>query len=216
MKTPILLAALLLSACSSGPQLPDWQLNAASATQRGSMAWLEGRTAVAEREFVLARKEVGSTGQPAQAIRVELVRCAAQVAALVFEPCGGYQALAADASSADQAYARYLAGNATSADAPLLPEPQRAVVSAASDPAAASAVAAIADPFSRMLAAGALFRANRATPDLVVHAINTASAQGWRRPLLAWLKVQLHSAEQANDTAEAARIRRRITLASNS
>ena len=61
--------------------------------------------------------------------------------------------------------------------------------------------------------AGRLMRASRATPELVTMAINTASAQGWRRAVLAWLNVQLQRAEQAGDTAEAERLRRRIKLA---
>ena len=50
--------------------------------------------------------------------RLELLRCATRVAALVFEPCAGFEALAADAAPAEQAYARYLAGQAQAADAP--------------------------------------------------------------------------------------------------
>jgi len=207
------LAAALLTACSSGPRVPDWQLNAAGATERATSAYMEGKTAAAEREFGLARNQVGSTAQPALAIRVELLRCAVQVAALVLEECSGFTPLQPDASAADLAYARYLAGRATPADTALLPEPQRAVAGAASDSAAASAAAAINDPLSRMVAAGALMRANRATPELVTMAINTASAQGWRRAVLAWLNVQLQRAEQAGDSAEAERLRRRIKLA---
>ena len=208
------LAAVLLAACGSGPRVPDWQLNAASATERATSAYLEGKTAVAEREFGMARKQVGSTGQPALAIRVELLRCAVQVAALVFEECAGFTPLQPDASAADQAYARYLACSASAADAALLPEPQRAVAAAASDTAAASAAAAITDPLSRLVAAGALLRANRATPELLTMAVNTASSQGWRRAVLAWLNVQLQRAEQAGDNIEASRLRRRIKLAS--
>lgn len=208
-----ILSAALATACSSGPRVPDWQLNAAGATERATSAYMEGKTAVAEREFGLARNQVGSTAQPALAIRIELLRCAVQVAALAFEECSGFTPLQPDASAADQAYARYLAGRATPADAALLPEPQRAVASASSDTAAASAAAAISDPLSRMVAAGALLRANRATPELVTTAINTASAQGWRRAVLAWLNVQLQRAEQAGDSAEAERLRRRIKLA---
>ncbi|MGW8393374.1 hypothetical protein [Pseudoduganella sp. HUAS MS19] len=207
------LAGALLTACSSGPRVPDWQLNAAGATERATSAYMEGKTAVAEREFGLARNQVGSTAQPALAIRIELLRCAVQVAALVFEECSRFTALQPDASAADQAYARYLAGRATPADAALLPEAQRAVAAAASDTAAATAAAAIGDPLSRMVAAGALMRANRATPELVTGAINTASSQGWRRAVLAWLNVQLQRAEQAGDSAEAERLRRRIQLA---
>jgi hypothetical protein len=208
-----MLAAVLLAACGSGPRVPDWQLNAASATERATSAYLEGKSAVAEREFGIARDQVGSTGQPEHAIRVELLRCAVQVAALVFEECARFTALQADATAADLAYARYLAGQATPADAILLPEAQRAVAAAASDTAATSAAAAIADPLSRLVAAGALFKSGRATPELLTIAVNTASSQGWRRGVLAWLNVQLQRAEQTGDTAEAARLRRRIKLA---
>jgi hypothetical protein len=43
-------------------------------------------------------------------------------------------------------------------------------------------------------------------------AVDTASDQGWRRPLLAWLTLQRTLAEQAGDTAAADRLRRRIEL----
>ena len=41
----------------------------------------------------------------------------------------------------------------------------------------------------------------------------TASAQGWRRPLLAWLGVQQRLAQQNGQAEEAARLRRRMDLA---
>jgi hypothetical protein len=47
---------------------------------------------------------------------------------------------------------------------------------------------------------------------VIVQAIGTASSQGWRRPLLAWLGVQAQRAEQAGDAEEAARLRRRIAI----
>jgi len=74
------------------------------------------------------------------------------------------------------------------------------------------AVQAIADPLSRLVGSGVLLRAGRATPQLLADAVETASAQGWRRPLLAWLGVQAMRAEQAGDTAEVQRIKRRIAL----
>jgi hypothetical protein len=43
-------------------------------------------------------------------------------------------------------------------------------------------------------------------------AVETASGQGWRRPLLAWLHVEVVRAEKAGDTAEAQRLRRRIRV----
>ena len=88
----------------------------------------------------------------------------------------------------------------------------RAAAGAGSDTAAASAVAAIKDPLSQLVAAGVLLRAGRATPALLDTAVATASDQGWRRPLLAWLGVQRLRAEQAGDTQAARRIARRMTI----
>jgi hypothetical protein len=45
-------------------------------------------------------------------------------------------------------------------------------------------------------------------------AADTASEQGWRRAVLAWLGAQALRAEQAGATEEAQRLRRRIALAS--
>ena len=43
-------------------------------------------------------------------------------------------------------------------------------------------------------------------------AVDAASAQGWRRPLLSWLLVQLQRAELSKDWQEAATVRRRIAI----
>jgi hypothetical protein len=44
-------------------------------------------------------------------------------------------------------------------------------------------------------------------------AVDTASQQGWRRPLLAWLGVQIGLAERAGQEQEAQRLRRRAAIA---
>ncbi|QBE65273.1 hypothetical protein [Pseudoduganella lutea] len=207
---PVLALSVLLAACSSGPPVPDWKMNAQSALERATGAWMAGRDLVEQNEFAHARSDIAATGKVDLLIRAELIRCAARTAALVFDECAGFAALRADASAADIAYAAYLAGQPS--DAALLPETQRAVLAAGSDTAAAAAVKAIADPLSQLVAAGALFKANRATPELIAQAIATSSDQGWRRPLLAWLNVQALRADKAGDTDEAARIRRRIAL----
>jgi len=46
--------------------------------------------------------------------------------------------------------------------------------------------------------------------------VATASDQGWRRPLLAWLGVQRLRAEQAGDAQEARRLRRRMDIVERS
>ena len=68
------------------------------------------------------------------------------------------------------------------------------------------------DPFARLIAAGVLLHRTQASPAVVEQAVETASAQGWRRPLLAWLGVQARLAEERGDAQEVARIRRRMDL----
>lgn len=210
-------AMLALSACSSGPPVPDWKLNAHSAQERSISAYLSGKDSVAQSELARARFEVGSTGKAALALRIELAHCASQVAALVFEACPGFERLRADASAPDIAYMHYLSGQRT--EAALLPEQHRAVagaLAADNDVAAATAVAAIADPLSRLVAAGSVLRAGHAAPAVLTTAVETASDQGWRRPLLAWLQAQALRAEKAGDQEAAAQVRRRIALVTES
>ncbi len=206
--------ALMLAACGNNPPVPDWRMNAQSSIERSTAAYLSGNARVEEAEYKRAREALGSTGKVDLIIRAELIRCAARVASLVFEDCAGFDKLATDASPADRAYAAYLAGRASAADAPLLPA-QHQPVAAASDAAAASAAQTITDPLSKLVASGVLLRANKATPAVLADAVETASAQGWRRPLLAWLGVQAMRAEKAGDSAEALRIKRRIDLVVN-
>jgi hypothetical protein len=213
MTTRLLLMAVVVSvltACGNTPPAPDWQMNAKASAERATQARLTGDQRVEAAEFARARREVAATGRPDLAARVELLRCAARVAALDVEPCTGFAALAADATPAEQAYARYLAGRSTAADAALLPEAHRPLAAGSAAPDAA--LAAIADPLSRLVAAGALFQRGQTTPGVIAQAVDTASAQGWRRPLLAWLKLQQARAQAAGAADEAARLQRRIDL----
>jgi hypothetical protein len=202
--------ALALVACSSTPPPPEWQMNAKGSVERAADAWLSGNSKIEAVEFARARSEVARTGRPDLLARVELLHCATRVAALDFEPCAGYEALAADAAAAEQAYARYLAGTALPADAALLPEAHRGLAGGSASPD--GALAGIQDPLSRLVAAGVLLRRGQATPGVITQAVDTASAQGWRRPLLAWLKVEQQRARAGGAADEVARIQRRIDL----
>jgi hypothetical protein len=206
-KTLLPAALLALAACSSGPKPADWQLEAKTASERGVAAYMEGNARVEAVEFARALSEVSSTGRVDLTARIELLRCASRVASLVLDPCAGFERLRADASAAERAYADYLAGRLQPQDVALLPATQRAV--AGGD---AVAVKAMTDPLSQLVAAAVLFRRGQASPQVLQQAVDTSSAQGWRRPLLAWLGVQAQLADKAGDGEEAARLRRRMLL----
>ena len=198
---------LLLAACATKPEPPSWQPTAKDALDGFTDAWLRGDSSIAATEFARARAETARTGRPDLVAQVELVRCATLAASLEFDDCPGYAALARDATPAQQAYADYIGGRWQDLNVALLPEQHRGVVSSGS-------LAGVKDPLARLVAAGALFKAGRIAPADIGQATETASTQGWRRPLLMWLGVSEQRAEAAGDSAALERIRRRIALAS--
>jgi hypothetical protein len=206
----VVMTLALLAGCAGKPRAPDWQMDAHDALERYAKASLTGDARVEAAEFTRALRALESTGQPAQVAKAELTRCALRLASLVMDACDGFERLRRDAVPEDRVYADYLAGRIAPANAPLLPPQHRAIAMGRED---AAALNAIEDPLSRLVAAGVLFRMGRASPPVLEAASATASAQGWRRPLLAWLGVQAARAEQAGANEEARRLRRRMDLA---
>jgi hypothetical protein len=207
MKTILMWAALALAGCASKPVEPSWRTNAADSLKNFTDEYLKGNTAIAALDFARARGEMASTGRADLVAHAELVRCAAYTASAVVGECDGFAPLAADATPAERAYAGYLAGRWQGLDAALLPEPHQAIARGT------GSLAAVADPLARLVAAGAMLQAGRIAPADIATATETASAQGWRRPLLTWLGIAAQRAKAAGDAAELARIERRIAIA---
>jgi hypothetical protein len=205
---PLLLAALLV-ACGSKPRQPDWLVDADGAQDRFERAYLEGKDKVAAAEFARLRDDVASTGQPGLVARAELTRCAVRVASLDFSPCTGFEPLRHDAPQAERAYADFLAGQLAPEEMKALPKEYQGIAGAGGS----AQLEKIKDPLSRVIAAGVLLRTGKADPKVLQIAADTASEQGWRRAVLAWLGAQAMLAEKNGDAAEAARLRRRMQLA---
>ena len=203
--------AASLSACASGPKPADWQLNARGAIERATAAYLQGNTRVEAAEMAKAKSEIAATGRIDLMARAELLACASRVASLVFEPCAGFEKLRQDSPPAEQAYADYLTGTLQPKDAVLLPKNQQISVSAHIDKAQ-TAITTIADPLALLVASGVALQGGRASPAVVQAAVDAASNQGWKRPLLAWLGVQRKLAEASGDTLAEARLQRRIAV----
>lgn len=191
MKIRIVLAAALAWGCAGGgPAPPEWRANLSGAMQAFERHYLGGDSALAEKEFARAKSEIGRAGRLDLLARAELLRCAVRTASLVFDDCPAFEALRAEAAPAELAYAEYLAGRGPRGDGP-----------------------ARDDALGALVLAGVRFRQLQLAPDGIAAAVETASAQGWRRPLLAWLGVQLSRAEQSGDRAAAEHLKRRIEFA---
>jgi hypothetical protein len=178
---------LLVAACGGAPPL-EWQAGAAEALQSFQRHYFAGSTELAEAEFKRARAELARTGRADLVARAELVRCAVRAAALEFDDCPGFEALRYGAGRDELAYADYLAGRGrhTAGD----------------------------DPLGRLVASSVSLRSGSINPQGIAAAVDIASEQGWRRPLLAWLGVQEKRAADAGDSETAARVRRRRELIS--
>jgi hypothetical protein len=203
---------LLLAACAGGPMPPEWETQSHASLERFRQQYLQGNSRLAERSFEQAKTAVAATGRPELAARVELVRCALATAALDSDACAGFDAIRNEATADDQAYRAFLSGQWQAQDAPRLPSQYRPIASARDEAARSRAMQQIEDPVSRLVAAGALFGVAQLSPEGLGTAVATASAQGYRRPLLAYLNVQAKLAEAAGDSAALASLRRRIDL----
>jgi hypothetical protein len=202
----------MLAGCGSNPPPPDWQGNTQSALESFEKSYLDGSTALSDLSFARARAEAARTGQPQWVARVELARCATRAAALEFDDCPAYAALKDGASPEEKNYAAFLAGDWSSVGSKMLPGQYAPLLKNG----ASTEFGQIKDPLSRLIAAGILFRQGNITPAGINVAIDTASAQGWRRPLLAWLGVELKRAEAAGDQTSIVALRQRIGLVESS
>ena len=212
----------LLAGCASGPKPADWQIESKAAIERALAAYFEGssRSSRAEAaEVARARNQLARTGQPEQLANAELLLCASRVASLDFSSegrCPAFEVLRLDATPAQRAYADYLVGRSLSAqETALLPPLQQTALRSSSLQPLQSAN----DPLALLVAAGVRLKSEEipgrfglTSSDLAL-ASDTASSQGWRRPLLAWLGVEAKNARLAGNTALAERLQRRIVLA---
>lgn len=208
----VMLALFVLGGCSSTPPPPNWKMNAVSLLEHAQQRWLEGDSKSTELALVRMRREIAQSGRIDLLARAELAACATRVASLDFSPCVGFDMLAPDAAASDQAYARFLAADWVGLDAKLLPPQYADLLGAKDDAGANQSASEIKEPLPRLIAAALLFRSGRANPATLVAAVETASERGWRRPLLAWLEVQLKRAQASGDLEATAKLQRRIDL----
>lgn len=216
MKTLLAFAGLiLLGACGSLPP-PDWKTDAADLIERYKKHALLGENTLAERYFQQAVGATGGAGRVTDTARLWLVRCATRRAMLIDDACTEYVELARlEANPENQAYYQFLTLRWDALDSALLPGQHRDLVKAA--PATRRALLARQDdPLARLLAASLLVMRQEADAATLTLATETASSQGWRQPLLTYLKVQEKRAAEQGDTVALARLAGRIKLVEQS
>jgi len=214
MKSLLALAGLvMLTACGSGgPPPPDWKTDAADFIERYKKHALLGENTLAERYFQQAVSATGGAGRVAETARLWLVRCATRRAMLIDDACTEYAELAGVApNAADHAYYQFLTLRWEAIDAALLPSQHRDLLRAPAEKRHET-LSRIADPLARLLDASLLVMRQESDALTLALATETSSEQGWRQPLLTYLKLRQQQAATQRDTAERARLTRRIQL----
>jgi len=214
MKSLLALAGLvMLTACGSGgPPPPDWKTDAADFIERYKKHALLGENTLAERYFQQAVSATGGAGRVAETARLWLVRCATRRAMLIDDACTEYAELAGVApNAADHAYYQFLTLRWEAIDAALLPSQHRDLLRAPAEKRHET-LSRIADPLARLLDASLLVMRQESDALTLALATETSSEQGWRQPLLTYLKLRQQQAATQGDTAERARLTRRIQL----
>lgn len=218
MKTRIAIASLvLLTACGSGgPPPPDWKTDSADLIERYKKHALLGENTLAERYFQQAVTATGGAGRVADTARLWLLRCATRRAMLIDDACTEYFDLARiEPNAADHAYYQFVTLRWDAIDVSLLPSQHRDLVRAPAGKRQ-EALGRIADPLARLLDASLLVMRKESDAATLAQATETASSQGWRQPLLTYLKLQEKQAAAQGNADELARLAKRIHLVEKS
>jgi len=218
MKTRIAIASLvLLTACGSGgPPPPDWKTDSADLIERYKKHALLGENTLAERYFQQAVTATGGAGRVADTARLWLLRCATRRAMLIDDACTEYADLARiEPNAADHAYYQFITLRWDAIDVSLLPSQHRDLVRAPAGKRQET-LGRIADPLARLLDASLLVMRKESDAATLAQATETASSQGWRQPLLTYLKLQEKQAAAQGNADELARLAKRIQLVEKS
>jgi predicted small lipoprotein YifL len=218
MKTLLATASLLLlAACGSGgPPPPDWKTDAADLIERYQKHALLGENVLAERYFQQAAAATGGAGRVAETARLWLVRCATRRAMLIEDACAEYAELADMApDAADQTYYRFITLRWDALDVTQLPPQHRDLLRAPAGKRP-EVLGKIDEPLARLLDASLLVMRQESDAATLEVAAETASSQGWRQPLLTYLKLQQKQAISQGNLPEQARLARRIQLVEQS
>lgn len=204
---------VVAAGCASRPA-PEWIGASYNHLESFKRHYLRGDEILAEKSFRRALEEIRTSGDIDAMAKAYLIRYAVRTAALEAFDDREYLRLAADRSGLPHAhYYAFLKGSFAEVDVDRLPVQYRPFLKALlnGNPGDIEREAIrIEDPLSRLIAAGLIVRARQAGEPLLNEAIETASGQGWKKPLLAYLTKLDRYYDSEKETSKAAEVRKRL------
>jgi hypothetical protein len=189
-KLLFIMIVLLLCSCGSAP-VPAWKDKADRQLEDYKINFLAGKEDVTEPHFLKARKEIAASNDLNLLAVAYLTKYALHTASLESFDASEFARLhRLEPNATNMAYCHFLKGNFSAVDVNTLPMRYTGIVKAAVSKdvvLAAREIAAIDDPLSRLIACGVWVKYVSNDESILQVAIHTASANGWRRPLWAYL-----------------------------
>ncbi len=215
----LLLLLLMITGCGSKPA-PAWIAAGHRQLETFKSDFLTGQPPqITDLHFRMAAEEIKKSGDLDLLGKAWLTRMALQAAALEEIAEGEYGKIdAASSSPANRNFYLFLTGKPGLVDDALLPAQYRPFLKALQSGETAAVVKRITeidDPLSRLIAAGLATRSGPASEPLLRAASETASQNGWKRALIAWLERLSGFYEKSGEAAKAASVRQRLDLITN-
>jgi hypothetical protein len=211
----IFVCLLALTGCSSH-SVPDWKNIGYNQLENYKKNYLIGRDFIAETNFRKATDEIKNSGDLDTLAKTYLTKFGVQTAVLETFRDDEYLDIEEILPNPDYLnFFNFLRGIIAYVDGGRLPSRYRGVYHAiqAKDTAELERqINGIDDPLSRLIATGVAVKQQCYNESILKDAVDTASANGWRKPLLVYL-AQLQLLYEKDKSAEKAdKIRKTILL----
>jgi len=206
----------VLAGCGAGKSPPGWLSAGSSQLDNYKKHYLSGQDKIAALEFNDALQEIKKSGDLDILARSHLIRMALQTAALQDLADADYLKIdALQPSPSNNNFYALLQGKIMQVDEKLLPEQYLGFVESLKRQGEGErlpAIEQIKDPFSQLIAAGILVRLGQENEAVLQRAIATASAEGWKKALLAYLVRLQAYYEGRQERSRASAIEQRLKL----
>jgi len=212
------LMVILICSCTSRP-VPVWKTASVTHLEHFKTSYLTGDDTRASRAFSRAVAEIKTSGNITVLARAYLIQCAVKTAALETSLCSNYKQLVAHTSDvADRNFSLFLQSNLDHVSADVLPGRYRPFFHALREGSIEdinATIGTIADPLSRLIASGVSVAKRRYDLVTLQRAAETASEQGWKRALVAYLEQMKRLYERTGESIKADKLQQQITIITN-
>jgi len=214
----IMVVFLCLGGCAS-KAIPQWQTASFNHMETFKQYYLAGDEKNAERYFSKAIAEIKTSGRMDILAKGYLTKYAVQAATL--DVISGTEFLEINNVCPDRInmnFYTFLTGNFDTVDNEILPPRYKHFILTFQDGTLDDLnhdITQIKDPLSRLVTVGLTIKHRRYNEATLKIALNTASVEGWKRALVAYLKQIQSLYENTGHTEKAERIKKQLNILIN-